>query len=215
MRNHAPDIAAMDLFVVPTIGFKLRYGFVIVRLDRRDLVWINVTANPTAEWIARQITEAFPWDGAPRYMVRDRDRIYGAVVTRRLRAMGIRDKPIAPASPWQNGIAERLIGSIRRECLDHVICFGRGTSAPHSEILRSLLQWRQNASVSKQRCAGFSAGSAIRLHKFARHLGRTSPSLRAGLSFRYTQGEFGKVGRDDATLRRAIRTSAAGPCDEV
>jgi transposase InsO family protein len=124
LRNHAPDIAAMDLFVVPTIGFKLLYGLVIVRIDRRDLVWINVTTNPTAEWIARQITEAFPWDGAPGYMIRDRDRIYGAVVTRRLRAMGIRDKPIAPASPWQNGFAERLIGSIRRECLDHVIVLG-------------------------------------------------------------------------------------------
>jgi transposase InsO family protein len=121
LRNHAPDIAAMDLFVVPSIGFKLLYGFVIVRIDRRDLVWINVTTNPTAEWIARQISEAFPWDGAPRYMIRDRDRIYGAVVTRRLPAMGIRDKPIAPASPWQNGLAERLIGSIRRECLDQVI----------------------------------------------------------------------------------------------
>jgi transposase InsO family protein len=124
LRNHAPDIAAMDLFVVPTIGFRLLYGFVIVRLHRRDLVWINVTANPTAEWVARQITEAFPWDGAPRYMILDRDRIYGAIVTRRLRAMGIRDKPIAPASPWQNGFAERIIGSIRRECLDHVIVSG-------------------------------------------------------------------------------------------
>src|ERR1700675_5013548 len=103
LRNQAPDIAAMDLFVVPTIGFKLLYGFVIIRLDRRDLVWINVTTNPTAEGVARQITEAFSWDGAPGYMIRDRDRIYGAVVTRRLRAMGIRDKPIAPASPWQNG----------------------------------------------------------------------------------------------------------------
>jgi transposase InsO family protein len=124
LRNHAPDIAAMDLFVVPTIGFKLLYCFVIVRIDRRDLVGINVTTNPTAEWIARQITEAFPWDGAPRYMIRDRDRIYGIVVTRRLRAMGIRDKPIAPASPWQNGFAERLIGSLRRECVDHVIVLG-------------------------------------------------------------------------------------------
>ena len=124
LRNHAPDIAAMDLFVVPTIGFDLLYAFVIVRLDRRDLVWINVTTNPTAEWIARQITEAFPWNEAPRYLIRDRDRIYGAVVTRRLRAMGIRDKPTAPASPWQNGFAERLIGSIRRECVDHFIVLG-------------------------------------------------------------------------------------------
>jgi transposase InsO family protein len=124
LRNHALDIAAMDLFVVPTIGFDLLYAFVIVRLDRRDLVWINVTTNPTAEWIARQITEAFPWDDAPKYLIRDRDRIYGAVVTRRLRAMGIRDKPTAPAAPWQNGFAERLIGSIRRECLDHIIVLG-------------------------------------------------------------------------------------------
>ena len=108
----------MDLFVVPTIGVKLLYAFVIIRLGRRELVWINVTATPTAEWIARQITEAFPWDEAPHYLIRDRD------VTRRLRAMGIRDKPTAPASPWQNAFAERMIGAIRRECLDHIIVFG-------------------------------------------------------------------------------------------
>ena len=124
LRNHAPDIAAMDFFVVPTIGFDLLSAFVIVRIDRRDLVWINVTKNPTAEWVAHQITEAFPWDGAPGYMIRDRDRIYGTIVTRRLRAMGIRDKPTSPGSPWQNGFAERLIGSIRRECLDHIVVFG-------------------------------------------------------------------------------------------
>src|SRR6476469_5681470 len=88
LRNHAPDIAAMDLFVVPTIGFNLLYGFVIVRLGRRDLVWIDVTTNPTAEWIARQITEAFPWNEAPRYLVRDRHQIYGDVVMRRICAMG-------------------------------------------------------------------------------------------------------------------------------
>jgi len=124
LRNHASEIAAMDFFVVPTIGFDLLYAFVIVRIDRRDLVWINVTKNPTAEWVARQITEAFPWDGAPGYMIRDRDRIYGGIVTRRLRAMGIRDKPTAPGSPWQNGFAERLIGSTSRERLDHIVVFG-------------------------------------------------------------------------------------------
>ena len=126
LRNHAPNIAATDLFVVPTIGFDLLYVFIIVRVERRDLVWINVTANPTAEWIARQITEAFPWNEAPRYLIRDRDGVYGAAVTRRLRAMGIRDKPIAPGSPWQNGFAERLIGSIRRECVDHIVALGEG-----------------------------------------------------------------------------------------
>jgi transposase InsO family protein len=122
LRNHAPDIAAMDLFVVPTIGFDRFYAFVIVRLDRRDLVWINVTAHPTAEWLALQITEAFPWNEAPRYMIRGpwlRCSRYTPTA-----AMGIRDKPIAPVSPWQNGFAERLIGSIRRECVDHIIVLG-------------------------------------------------------------------------------------------
>jgi hypothetical protein len=82
LRNHAPDIAAMDLFVVPTIGFDLLYVLIIVRLARRDLVWINVTTKPTAEWIARQITEAFPWAEAPRYLIRDRDQVYGTLVTK-------------------------------------------------------------------------------------------------------------------------------------
>jgi transposase InsO family protein len=127
LRNHAPEISAIDLFVVPTIGFKLLYGIVIMRLDRRRLVWTNVTTNPTAEWIARQITEAFPWDQAPRYLLRDRDRSYGAIVHRRLQAMGIRDHPTAPRSPWQNGHVERLIGSIRRECLDHIVVMGEAS----------------------------------------------------------------------------------------
>ena len=146
LRNHAPEIAAMDLFVVPTIGFDLLYAFVIIRLDRRDLVWINVTTNPTAEWIARQITEAFPWNEAPHYLIRDRDRIYGTIVTGRLHAMGIRDKPIAPASPWQNGFAERLIGSIRRECIDHIVVLGEAHS-PNLANLCLLLQQDQNAPV--------------------------------------------------------------------
>ena len=150
LRNHTPEIAAMDLFVVPTIGFELLYAFVIVRLDRRHLVWINVTTNPTAEWVARQITEAFPWNEAPRYLIRDRDGIYGAIVTRRLRAMGIRDKPIAPGSPWQNGYAERLIGSIRRECLDHVIVLGE---AHLRKILRAYADYyngvRTHRSLNK------------------------------------------------------------------
>jgi transposase InsO family protein len=125
VRNHMPQIAAVDLFVVPTLGFNLLYVLVIVRLARRELVWINVTSHPTAEWIAQQITEAFPWgDELPRYLIRDRDAVYGEAVTRRLRAMGIRDKPIAPGAPWQNAFAERMIGTIRRECVDHVIALG-------------------------------------------------------------------------------------------
>jgi transposase InsO family protein len=136
LRNHAPDIAAMDLFVVPTIRFDLLYALVIVRLARRDLVWINVTTHPTADWIASQITEAFPWAEAPRYVIRDRDCVYGAAVTHRLRTMGIRDKPIAPGSPWQNGLAERLIGSIRRECVDHVVFSKRTNSSAIHKVGR-------------------------------------------------------------------------------
>jgi transposase InsO family protein len=152
LRNHAPDIAAMDLFVVPAIGFNLLYAFVIVRLGRRDLVWFNVTTNPTAEWIARQLTEAFPWNEAPCYLTRDRDRIYGAVVMRRIRAMGIRDRPTAPGSPWQNGFAERLIGSMRREYVDHLIVLGE---AHLRRILRAYARYyndiRTHRSLKKMR----------------------------------------------------------------
>ena len=117
-------IAAMDVLVVPTVGFKLLFVLVILRHQRRRLISLSVTANPTAEWIARQITDAFPWNEAPDHLIRDRDASYGHAVTRRLAAMGIRDHPTAPRSPWQNGQAERLIGSIRRECLDHILVFG-------------------------------------------------------------------------------------------
>jgi transposase InsO family protein len=122
--NHADGIAAMDLFVVPTLSFRLLYGFLILRHRRRRIIWLGVTADPTAEWIARQVTEACGWEAAPDYVVRDRDRAYGEAFVRRLRAMGIRDRPTAPRSPWQNAHAERLIGSIRREALDHVVVLG-------------------------------------------------------------------------------------------
>jgi len=124
LRNHAAGIASIDLFVVRTISFKLLYGLVILRHARRRLVRIGVTNNPTAEWIAGQVTDAFPWDEAPRHLIRDRDGAFGPMYTRRIRAMGIRDRPTAPRSPWQNGHVERLIGSIRRESLDHLVVFG-------------------------------------------------------------------------------------------
>jgi transposase InsO family protein len=124
LRNHADGIAVVDLFVVPRIDFKLLYGLVILGHGRRRLIRYAVTTHPTAEWIARQIVEAFPWDEVPEYLVRDRDAVYGEVVKRRLRGLGIRDRPTAPHSPWQNAYVERLFGSIRRECIDHVIVFG-------------------------------------------------------------------------------------------
>ena len=119
--NHADRIASIDLFVVPTLSFRLLYGFLVLRHHRRRIMWLGVTASPTAEWIARQLTEACGWEPAPDYIVRDRDCAYGNAFVRRLRAMGIRDRPTAPRSPWQNAYAERLIGSIRREILDHVV----------------------------------------------------------------------------------------------
>jgi transposase InsO family protein len=146
LRNHVPDTAAMDLFVVPSVGFNLLYAFVIVRLERREMVRINVTQNPTAEWVARQLTEAFPWDKAPAYLIRANDRIYGDVARRRIRAMGIRDKPIAPVAPWQNGFAERLIGSIRRECLDHLVIF---SEAQLRRILQSYADYYNKARTRR------------------------------------------------------------------
>ncbi len=121
VHNHADGIAACDFLIVPTIGFKLLYAFVILAHGRRKLLHVAVTAYPTAEWAARQITEAFPWNETPDTLIRDNDAIYGGAFKKRVTAMGIRDGPTALRSPWQNGYAERLIGSIRRECLDHMI----------------------------------------------------------------------------------------------
>ena len=142
LHNHADGIASIDLFVVPTISFRLLYGLLILRHGRRQILWLGVTAHPTTEWIARQLTEACGWDPVPRYIIRDRDRVYGELFKRRLRAMGIRDRPTAPRSPWQNGHAERLIGSIRRECLDHVVVFGERHLR---QILLSYLQYYNGA----------------------------------------------------------------------
>jgi len=121
LRNHADGTAAIDLFVVPTIGFKLLFGLVILGHGRRRIMHTSATYHPTAEWIARQVTEAFPWDEAPDHLLRDRDASYGNTYKKHLQAMGIRDGPVAPGSPWQNAYVERVIGSIRYDLLDHVI----------------------------------------------------------------------------------------------
>ena len=117
------DMVSADFFVVPTITFRLLFVFVILSHDRRRPVHFAVTANPTAEWAAQQLLEAFPWDSAPRYLLRDRDKVYGAVFRDAARSLGTREVLTAPQSRWQNAYVERLIGSIQRECLDHVIIF--------------------------------------------------------------------------------------------
>jgi len=123
LRNHEQAIAAIDLCVVPTLTFERLFAFFVLGHGRRQLLWFEVTRHPTAEWLARQITEAFPWSSAPAYVVRDNDRAYGHIFMSRLRAMGIRDRPILPGCPWQNPYVERLIGTVRRECLDRMLIF--------------------------------------------------------------------------------------------
>ena len=124
LHNHAHAIAAIDLCLVPTLTFECLFAFLVLGHGRRQLLWFAVTRHPTAEWLAQQIVEAFPWGTAPTYLVRDNDGAYGQAFTSRIRAMGIRDRPISPRSPWQNPYAERLIGTLRRECLDHVLIYG-------------------------------------------------------------------------------------------
>jgi transposase InsO family protein len=157
LRNHADGIAAMDMFVVPTMSFRRLYGLLIMGHGRRPILWFGVTAHPTAEWIANQVTQACGWEQAPRYLIRDRDGAYGEVVIRRLRSMGIRDTgQHRRVPPWQNAYAERLIGSIRRECLDHVVVFGErhlrhillSYMSYHNEI-RTHLSLKKDAPISR------------------------------------------------------------------
>jgi transposase InsO family protein len=157
LHNHAAGIGAMDFLIVPTVDFRFLFVLVILRHQRRRLISLNVTANPTAEWIACQITDAFPWDEAPDYLIRDRDASYGHAVTKRVAAMGIRDHPTAARSPWQNGYAERLIGSIRRECLDHAVVFNEAhlrrilaTYASYYNAFRTHLSLGKDAPAHRQ-----------------------------------------------------------------
>jgi putative transposase len=121
LNNHMADLAAIDFFVVSTATFRLLYCFVVLSVDRRRVLHFNVTAHPAGAWTAQQITEAFPYDSAPRYLMRDRDGIYGDEFQRRIKSLGIEEVVSAPRSPWQNPFIKRLIGSIRRECLNHVV----------------------------------------------------------------------------------------------
>ncbi len=121
LNNHVQDLVACDSFTVSTATFHVLFVFVILAHERRRIVHFNVTEHPTAQWTAKQMVEAFPWDEVPRYLLRDRDSIYGEYFQQRVKKMGIKEVKIAPRSPWQNPYAERVIGSIRRECLDDVI----------------------------------------------------------------------------------------------
>jgi transposase InsO family protein len=144
LRNHGQAIAAIDLCVVPTMTFERLFAFLIMSHGRRQLLWFAVTRHPTAEWLAQQVVEAFPWETAPTYLVRDNDGAYGPIFTGRVRAMGIRDRPIAPRSPWQNPYVERLIGTLRRDCLDHVLILGERHLRRLQDALRTSRELRQH-----------------------------------------------------------------------
>jgi putative transposase len=121
LNNHLQTLVSVDFFVVPTVLFKVLFVFVVLAHERRRVLHINVTDTPTAQWTAQQLVEAFPWETAPRYLLRDRDAVYGVVFSSRAQTLGIREVKTAPRSPWQNPYVERLLGTLRRECLDHVV----------------------------------------------------------------------------------------------
>jgi putative transposase len=149
LKNHVQALVSLDFFVAPTFTHKVLFVLVILAHERRRIVHVNVTEHPTAEWTAQQVVEAFPWDEAPRYLLRDRDRIYGASFRQRVHNMGIEETLIAPRSPWQNPYVERLIGSIRRECLDHVIVLNeRHLRWLLTEYFRYYHRWRTHLSLA-------------------------------------------------------------------
>lgn len=133
LNNHVAQLASVDFFTVPTALFQVLFVFIIVQHDRRRIVHFNVTAHPTAAWTAQQIVEAFPYDNTPKYLLRDRDGVYGQEFRKQVEALAVQEVLTAPRSPWQNAFAERVIGSIRRDCLDHVI-------VPDEESLRHVLR---------------------------------------------------------------------------
>jgi putative transposase len=148
LKNHVKDLVALDFFVVPTVSYKVLFVLVILAHERRRVVHFNVTAHPTAAWTARQVVEAFPWDETPRYLLRDRDRVYSAFFRRRIQNMGLEDVMTAPQSPWQNPYVERLIGSIRREVLDHVIILNeRHLRRVLQSYFRYYRRWRTHLSL--------------------------------------------------------------------
>jgi len=150
LRNHVSQLASIDFFTVPTATFRVLFVFVVLSHDRRRIVHVNVTAHPTAAWTAQQLRQAWPWDTAPRFVVRDRDAIYGSDLPRTAQAMGIEEVLTAPRSPWQNPFVERVIGSMRRECLDHVIVWNERSLRRHlCRYLTYYHEWRTHLSLDK------------------------------------------------------------------
>jgi transposase InsO family protein len=150
LANHVSQLASIDFFTVPTATFRVLIVFVVLSHERRRVVHVNVTAHPTAGWTAQQLREAWPWDEAPRFVIRDRDAIYDETFCDAAQALGIEAILIAPQSPWQNPFVERLIGSIRRECLDHVVIWNERALRRHLQhFLAYYHQWRTHLALDK------------------------------------------------------------------
>jgi hypothetical protein len=181
LRNHADGIAAMDLFVVPTISFRLLYGLLIMRHRRRRILWLGVTAHPTAEWLANQLTQACGWEPVPDHLIRDRDACYGEVFVRRVRSLGIRDQPVAPRSPWQNGHTERLIGSIRTGNVLTTSWWSGSDTCGTSVVLHGILQRSAHSSVVMQGRAHRTCRPNGRMRLGTTDPRRASPSICSDL----------------------------------
>jgi putative transposase len=150
LENHVKSMVSIDFFTVPTIRFQVLYVFLVVAHDRRRIVHFNVTAHPTAEWTAQQLREAFPFEQVPRYLLRDRDRIFGSEFRKDVKAMGIKEVLSAPRSPWQRAYVERVIGTIRRECLDHLIVLNEASLYRHvKSFLAYYHESRTHLSLAK------------------------------------------------------------------
>jgi transposase InsO family protein len=193
LRNQAEGIAAIDMFVVASASFRLLYVMVILAHDRRRIIHTAVAEHPTAAWLSRQVTEACPWDTAPRYLLRDRDASYDQHFRRRVDAMGITEVVTAPRSPWQNAYVERVIGSIRRECLDHLVIFNERHLRRVPLLVRRLLPPKPHPSFTRQGLSRRTPYHATRNRKGWRH-----PESR----------RFASPLR---TSRRLIRTGSCSP----
>jgi transposase InsO family protein len=168
LRSQAAGIAAIDMFVVASASFRLLYVVIILAHDRRKIVRFDVTRYPTAGWLARQVTDAFPWDTAPRALLRDRDASYGQDFRKQVGAMGITEVVSAARSPWQNAYVERVIGSIRRECLDYIVIFNERRLRRVLSTLYRLLPPHPHASFTRQGLSGPAPGHAARRRKSRR-----------------------------------------------
>jgi len=192
LDNHVGDLVSIDFFTVPTATFRVLFVFVILAHERRRVIHFNVTDSPSAEWTAQQILEAFPWDTAPRYLLRDRDSIYGHEFTNRVGHMDIKEVKTAPRSPWQNPYAERLIGTLRRDCINHLIVVGENhlrrilrdylvyyhSCRTHLSLEKDSPEPRKVESPDQGKIVEFPMVGGLH-HRYSRHRRRSEPNRRA------------------------------------